>query len=49
MKEKVLIDFVFNYLLVEKFKLIKLVGKERGILSCYYSKKMYFNDLFIDI
>ena len=49
MKEKVLIDLALNYPPVEKPKLIKLAGKERGILSRYYSKKMYFNDSFIDI
>ena len=48
MKEKVLIDLALNYPPVEKPKLIKLAGKERGILSRYYSKKMYFNDSFID-
>lgn len=39
MKEKVLIDLALNYPPVEKPKLIKLAGKERGILSRYYSKK----------
>ncbi|WP_019383713.1 glycosyltransferase family 32 protein [Acinetobacter venetianus] len=48
-KEKVLIDFAINYPPVEKPKLIKLAGKERGILSRYYSKKMYLKDSLLDI
>lgn len=49
MKERVLIDMAINYPPVEKPKLIKLAGKERGILSKYYSKGMYFKDSLIDI
>lgn len=48
-KEKVLIDFAINYPPADMPKLIKLAGKERGILSRYYTKAMYFNDSFIDI
>ncbi|WP_278396478.1 glycosyltransferase family 32 protein [Acinetobacter venetianus] len=48
-KEKVLIDFAINYPPADMPKLIKLAGKERGILSRYYAKAMYFNGSFIDI
>lgn len=49
MKEKVLIDMAVNYPPTEQPKLIKLAGKERGILSRYYAKKMYFNGSLLDI
>ncbi|MFK4048756.1 glycosyltransferase family 32 protein [Acinetobacter venetianus] len=49
MKEKVLIDMAINYPPTEIPKLIKLAGKERGILSRYYTKKMYLKDSLLDI
>ncbi|MDA0695331.1 MAG: glycosyltransferase [Proteobacteria bacterium] len=48
-KEKVLIDFAINYPPADMPKLIKLAGKERGILSRYYTKKMYLKDSLLDI
>ena len=48
-KEKVLIDFAINYPPTDMPKLIKLAGKERGILSRYYAKAMYFKGSFLDI
>ncbi|WP_151765706.1 glycosyltransferase family 32 protein [Acinetobacter colistiniresistens] len=49
MKEKVLIDMAINYPPEVKPKLIKLVGKERKILSQYYAKGMYFEGTLLDI
>ena len=49
MKEKVLIDMALNYPPSELPKLIKLAGKERGILSRYYDKGMYLKGTLLDI
>ncbi|RLZ11319.1 hypothetical protein EAH57_02830 [Acinetobacter sp. 2JN-4] len=48
-KEKVLIDMAINDSPFELPKLIKFAGKERKILSHYYSKKMYFKGSLLDI
>lgn len=48
-KERVLIDLAINFPPADKPKLIKLAGKERGILSRYYAKEMYFKHSFLDI
>lgn len=48
-KEKVLIDMAINYPPTEKPKLIKLAGKERGILSQYYTRGMYIKGSLLDI
>ena len=48
-KEHTLIDLAINYPPPELPKLIKLAGKERGILSQYYTKGMYNKGSLLDI
>ncbi|WP_038343579.1 glycosyltransferase family 32 protein [Acinetobacter sp. A47] len=48
-KEKVLIDMAIHYPPAQMPRLIKLAGKERGILSHYHTKNMYFNGSLLDI
>ena len=48
-KEKVLIDMAIHIAPSRPPKLIKLAGKERGILSRYYEKGMYFKGSLLDI
>ena len=48
-KEHTLIDFAINYPPPELPKLIKLAGKERGVLSQYYTKGMYIKGSLLDI
>lgn len=48
-KERFLIDIALNYPPVEYPYLIKLTGKERNLLSHYYTKNIYLKDSLLDI